>query len=222
MRLVATEQGRVLDLVPIEEIRSNFGIYLPELIRKVVERYEFAAGPENLAKAASEGAKFQHGHFKVNDIDVVIKELAIYNDGIIVDTFNSNMSDTILDDLLVWTKQTFDTKDRISLPSRIYSSVVVADFEHDVEPILGKFMELGKLVSKSLRSTYGWNYEYNLQRLALSVDPLVIPHLRNTQFFIERRQQISYSTNRYYCGAPLPTDQHIELLETMEQELLSL
>ena len=220
MKIVTIEQGRVLDLVPLDEIRSSFGIYLPELIKRIIERYEFIVGPENLTKAATEGAKFQHGHFKVKDIDVVIKELSVYNDGIIIDTFNSNMSDIILDDLLTWTVQTFNTKERISPPNRTYASVVVAEFEREFEPMLGVFVKVGKLLSKALQSAYGWDYEYNLHRIALAVDPTAIPPLRNTQFFMERRTQSPYSANRYYCGAPLPNDQHIDLLQTIERELL--
>jgi hypothetical protein len=220
MKFISIEQGRVIDLVPLEEIRPNFGIYLPEFITSITERYGFVSWPKDLSAAISDGAKFQHGHFMVDGTQVIIKELGVYSDGITVDTFSTHMSDLVLDDLLNWSKDKFALRERTTPARRKYLNVAIIEFERNVERGLGKLSAIGNLLAEYLRSAYGWDYEYNVHRIAFSVDPLGIPQLRNTQFFIERRLQSPYSENRYYSGAPMQTEEHLRLLETIERELL--
>jgi hypothetical protein len=220
MNVISIEQGRVLDLVPLEEIRPNFGIYLPEFVTSITERYGFVSGPKDLSEAVTAGAKFQHGHFIIDGTQVVIKELGIYSDGIIVDTFSTHISDLVLDDLLIWAKDKFGLRERATPARRTYTNVAVVEFERNVEGGLGKLAAIGNLLAEYLRSAYGWDYEYNVHRIAFSVDPLGIPQFRNTQFFIERRLQDPYSGNRYFSGAPMQTEEHLRLLETIERELL--
>src|SRR6202035_4625657 len=99
MKVIAVEQAKMLHLVPLEEIRPNFGIYIPGLIKSVAERYEFATVPKDLGEAITSGAKFELGHLKVDGVDIVVRELGVYSDGFIVDTLHSTMSERILDDL---------------------------------------------------------------------------------------------------------------------------
>lgn len=187
MKFISIEQGRVLDLVPLDEIRPNFGIYLTEFVTAINERYGFVSWPNDLSEAVSAGAKFQHGRFIVDGTQAVIKELGVYSDGIIVDTFSTHISDLVLDDLLNFAKDKFALRERATPARRIYTNVAVVEFERNVERGLGKLATIGNLLAESLRSAYGWDYEYNVHRIAFSVDPLGIPQFRNTQFFIERR-----------------------------------
>jgi hypothetical protein len=221
MKVITTEQGQVLDLVPVEELRPPGGVYLPDFIQSITARYGFISGPTNPLEAASSGAKFQHGRFIVDDTPAVIKELAVYNDGIIVDAFNTRVADLMLDDFFSWTTEIFKLRERRTQNPRTYTSVVVVEFERAAERALGKFTQVSELLSKSLSSAYGWNYEYNLQRIAFAVDPKTIPPLRNTQFFMERRLQAPYAENRWFSGAPMQTEEHLRLLEAIERQVLA-
>lgn len=221
MKIVTIEGGRVLDLVPTEELRPRHGVYLPDLIRSITERYAFSVVPTNIAEGNKSGVKFEHGKITIDGNIAVIKELAVYSDGLIVDSFDTAVADFVLDDLLSWATATFNLQERKSPVHRTYTSAVVIDFEKLIEPALGNLAKVCGLLSESLHRSYGWNYEYNLNRLSFSVDPLAIPHLRATQFFIERRLQVPYSENRYYSLAPLQTEEHLRLLETIERELLA-
>jgi len=58
MKVITVEQARVLDLVPLEELRPNFGVYIPEFVSAIMGRYGFTRGPEDLAAALKDGAKF--------------------------------------------------------------------------------------------------------------------------------------------------------------------
>jgi hypothetical protein len=221
MKIVAVEQGRVLDLVPIEEIRPEGGIYLPALVNGLLQRYGFISGPKDLTEVATAGAKFLHGHFPVNGEDVVVRELGFYSDGMIVDCHNTTFADAILDDFFKWAGETFKLRERQTPAQRTYTSVIVFDFDKAIEPILGKLLGITGMLSESLRAAYGWEYEYGLQRLAYQVDPTAVKLLRNTLFFIERRLNVAFSENRYYSGAPLRTEQHMALLAAIEQELFA-
>jgi hypothetical protein len=221
MKLITIEGGRVLDLVPTEEFRSRRGVYLPEFVQAIVSRYGFIAGPNNLADAIKNGAKFETGKFIVDGETVAIKELAIYNDGLIADAYDSRFADMLLDDFSQWATDTFGLQQRSSPFRRTYTSALVCIFDKAVESGLGKLAGLTKLFSQSLREAYGWDYKYDLFRLGFNVDPKTIPHLRSTNFLFERRGQANYAENRYYCVAPLRTDDHIQLLEKIETEFLS-
>jgi hypothetical protein len=181
----------------------------------------FVVVPKDFAEANQSGAKFQHGRFMVNGTPAVIKEIGIYADGLIVETFHTDVSESVLNDFSTWASETFGIRERQSPMSRTFVSSIVFEFDEDIEKAFGKLSKLAQLMASCLESAYAWKYEYNLQRLSISVDPLQIPHLRNTQFFIERRLQVPYSTNRYWSGAPLTTGQHTKFLEALETELLS-
>jgi hypothetical protein len=221
MKIVSIEQGRVTDLVPLDEIRPSFGLYVPEFIRAIAERYLFVGFPTDLAAADKSGAKFQHGRFIFKDTPAVIKELGIYSDGLIVDAFHTDVAESFLNDILEWAKEKFGVRERHTPMRRTFVSSIVFELDKDFEEAFDRLSKLTQLMSSSLELAYGWKYEYNLQRLSFAVDPLQIPHLRNTHFYIERKVQVSYSANRYWSGAPLTTERHTKLLEAIETELFS-
>jgi len=215
MKTIAIEQARVLNLIPIEEIRPLSGLYLPDFIRATAERYGFASIPKDVATALSDGMKFEHGRIGLIGDFVVVKQLAIYNDGIIVDTHNTELSDAVLDDFFKWAIGAFNVREPRSSAARTYASVIIYETEatFDIVP------RIANLISRYLRSAYNWDYKCDLHRIDFQVDPTTIPHLRNTQFFIERRALTPFSKNRYYSGAPLKTKEHVSLLEAIESEL---
>jgi hypothetical protein len=157
----------------------------------------------------------------VDGAPVVIKEMGIFADGLIVDTFNTDVSELVLDDLFTWARETFGIRERQSPMRRTFTSAIVVEFAESIENAFGKLSKVSQLMTSALEAAYGWKYKYDLQRVSITVDPSQIPHLRATQFFIERRLQAPYSANRYWSGAPLKTGQHTKMLEVIEAELLA-
>lgn len=217
MELIATDQGRVLQLFVMEEMRPPSGVYPPDLFHAIAERYGFIGQPTNLIEAATTGAKFQRGHFQIDAKDINIKELGIYNDGIIVDCFNTDDADAVLDELMVWIKLKFELREVITKKQRTYTSVVVIEFDEPIDFMLQGFTKIRDIYASALRDTYGWDLEVNLLRLGISADPSTVPPLTNTQFFVERRIGIPYSQNRYYSGAPFRTAEHLKFLKSFEK-----
>lgn len=221
MKIVAVDGGRILDLVPTEEFRSPAGTYFPQLIGAIAAKYEFLTVPTNFAEAVKAGLKFEHGRAVIDGQQITIKELGIYSDGIICDAYDTRYADLVLDDFTAWAPEALGTKERISPVRRTYTSAIVCIFEKSVESGLGKFSNLCEMLSRSLNDSYGWDYTFNLFRLGFNVDPKTIPHLRSTNFVLERRAETLYTENRYFSVAPLKTETHIDLLKRIESELLA-
>jgi hypothetical protein len=222
MKVVTKEGGRILDRLSTEELRPAKGIFLPDFIAAINARYKFTSYPTNLMEAAKGGgAKFEYGKFDMDDGPAVIKELSLYSDGLICEAYDTPMADLVLDDFIEWATAEFNMQPRQNPVMRTYSNSLVCIFEKEVESALDKISQMNKLFSKSLKDAYGWDYKVDLARIACQVDPTNIPHLRNTNFVIERRVQSPFSENRFFCLAPLKTDAHIKLLETIERELLA-
>lgn len=221
MKLVANEGGRILDRISIDELRPPGGVFVPDLFRAIVERYQFAVLPNgNIGEALKDGAKFEHGKAIIGGKTLVVKELAMYSDGLISDAFDTDSAELILDDFIAWATAEFKLKERQSPSSRTYTSAVVIKFEKDLEPALGKMAKVRTLLSDALKSNHGWDYTYSTSRLMFSVDPQSMPPYRNTNFILEKRAQVPFSENRYFSAAPFRTEEHLRLLETIEKELL--
>lgn len=223
MKIITYEGGRILDLVPLEEFRPEKGIYTPDFLGTIAGRYQFVSVPKDLSVAATSGAKFELGKLDIGGTTIAIKELAIYSDGIICDTSTTDLSDLVLDEFIGWATATFDLRPRTSPVRRTYTSALVCSFGKAVEFGLGQLAHACSLFSAALKESYGWDYSVKLNRLAFNVDPKETPHLRNTNFLLERRAQNpnDYSENRYYAAAPIKTEAHVRLLETIERDLLT-
>jgi hypothetical protein len=55
---------------------------VPDLMRAMVERYQFNVLPQNLGEAIRQGVKFEHGKWTHEGQPFVVKELAMYADGV--------------------------------------------------------------------------------------------------------------------------------------------
>jgi hypothetical protein len=219
MKIIATDTGRVVQLVVMEEIRPPSGIYMPALYQAVSDRYGFVARPQDLNAAITSGAKFNHGRLITPNKTIMISEIGIYNDGVIIDSLNTNDAEIILEDFISWTKNLLGLRDEITKIPRTYSSLVTVEFDRPIETALRGTEILTGSLNTALKNAYGWDLETNILRFGINADPRSVPPLRNTHFFLERRIGRPYSENRYQSGAPLRTEEHLELLQTIETDL---
>ncbi len=83
MNLISTEHGQSLQLFVAEEVRPRSGLYLPDLIRKISERYAFAIAPTNYETVMRESAKYKEGRFVTEGRTIAIKEMGFFVDGIL-------------------------------------------------------------------------------------------------------------------------------------------
>jgi hypothetical protein len=102
-----------------------------------------------------------------------------------------------------------------------FVSQLVVEFNKPLERLIKPFEALATIVSDRLSPIYKQDVPLGFSRLDLEYDKLthkssiIVP-----KFIIERRQGIPFSKERYYCSAPIRTNEHIAILEKIEQELL--
>lgn len=223
MKLIGTETGRILQLFRPEEIRPLAGAYLPAVLQAIKSRYEFATPlPDPSTINQPTGAKFSSGHFMASGVDIGIIELSVYNDGVIVTCSNTDLADVIADDMSNMMVSQFQFRPQSTERQRTYTSIVIAELELSHPNALGVLDAIADRASEALNEQYGWDHIVAHHRLEWRADPLRVPHLRNTQFAIERRGNAAYDEQRYWCTAPLPTAKHLVWLEWAEKALLSL
>src|SRR6516225_397606 len=221
MNLISTEHGQSLQLFVAEEIRPPSGLYLPDLIRKISERYAFAIGPSNYETVMKEGAKYKDGFFVIEGRTIAIKDLGFFVDGALVVAWNTDDAEAILNDLIGWVVQNFGVREpRTKLPRKYVSSVVV-EFDGELGGALTAFEELQERFGSAIKERYGVTPEINASRIALSADPTKLPPQTTFEFIIERRVGRPFSQNRYFSTATLPTAAHLDLLRAFERRLLA-
>lgn len=219
MNLISALNGRSTQLFSLDEVRSERPPYLPEVIDRFLSRYGFVDRPDP-RNAVDQGIKFVRGRLKKNDETISIESLDIYNDGIVVVCSNTTDADVVLDDAIEWGMQAFGMRQPIQMPPRTYMSWLVVDFEESaVASIVSKFSRIQNLIQSSFESAYGQRHSFELFRIAFNVDPKLLPPHTLTDYSIDRRGGVSYSEDRFFCGAPLQTKQHVEFLESFEKIL---
>ena len=221
MNLISTEHGQSLQLFVPEEVRPLSGLYLPDLIQKISERYAFAIGPQNYNSAIKEGVKYKEGRFVAQGRLISIKDLGFFNDGVLVSVAsNTDDSELVLTDLVAWAIQNFGIREpETKLPRKFFSSVVV-QFDIELGRTLTFFDEIRQDFSSSIKNAYGIEPEVNASRIGLSADPTRLPPQTTFEFTIERRVGRPFEENRYFSAAPLPTASHVDLLVGFERRLL--
>jgi len=222
MKLISTEFGQSFQQYRLEEIRPFSGIYLPGLIATITERYGFGVVP-SFAEAVQQGAKFREGRLIVDDRLIAIKELGIYNDGIIVVAWNTEDADTIIDDVKSWELQTLKLREPIFKPVRRHFSSVVVEFDFSINRAFTMFAEFIRIYEEVLKRTYDWEFPVEASRVTFTADPTKMPLHSSADFVIERRAGgVPFSENRYFSSVPLQTRAHLELLEIFERLLAAI
>lgn len=234
MKLVSILLGRSVRL-----IRTYFpnGLYLPDVIKKLQERYGFVQVPTSWEQCdVTKGVEFRHGRFKIKESltanrpstisnatnEIVIDVLRIYAQGVQVDTkaFVED-ADLFLDDLIAWSIQEFDGI-ILDQPKVIkwFSSEVEVQLDNQLHSLFKKLNRLGGEITDCLK-----NYDHPTP--AFQVSGFVIhcdmtesrDILPPTKFLVERRETQPYSSNLFYATAPLKTSDHLKLLEKLENIL---
>src|SRR5260370_25361430 len=96
VNLISTEHGQSLQLFVAEEERPRSGLYLPDLIRKISERYAFAIAPTNYETVMKEGDKYKEGCSVTERRTITIKAIGFFVDGILAVTWNTDVADGAL------------------------------------------------------------------------------------------------------------------------------
>jgi hypothetical protein len=204
--------------VVVEELRPAVGVFPPDFVAKIVNRYSFVKFPIDLFDALQNGYKFSMGKNPQNGEPIL--QFDIYRDGLIAIARDTNTAYKVFDGLSEWAIEEFKFQGPVIEPIRTYSSNVIVEFERSPELLFGKFRKLASIISFAYRNEpKGYTGDLRLWRLALMADPGLQLPFPQTQFLLERRAMIPAERERYYSAAPLSTDKHLKVLEEIENML---
>ncbi len=218
MKIIINERGRAHQFLVPDEVRSIDGYYLPEAMRLLSDRYGFSQTP-NIEDMRTTGGIFKDGRLVSGAKKINIGEIGIFNDSIYAIAQDTATADFIVDDLIAWSEQAVGLRPQITKIPRKYDNAVVVEFEADIEKRFDIFNELIRSYSDMLANLYNEAASVSICRIDFGFDPLEVKLSLNTRFTIERRVGSPFSSNRYFCVAPLKTEMHVALLEQFEQAL---
>jgi hypothetical protein len=200
-----------LDLNPVGKV------YLPDIIPAIVAKYKFLKfpqKPEDLDE--SKGITFEGGRFE----GITIQRIQLFTHVVSAETASSTTdSERVLEGALQWTAETFGLNYRAGMVKRkahvsqltFYSDSIFKN----LNPVL---LKIATKLSERVPQYFGTRVEYQPSSFAISYDPLTVKN-GTSVFSIEPRAETPYDENKFFSTAPLPTEEHIKLLEELESDL---
>ena len=215
MRLSAVLLARVIYFVESVELNPRGAAYYPDIIKAMVERYQFKAFPEKVEDFdETKGVVLAGGKYG----DKTILRVTIFNWGITFDTTSSTReAEELLNDTLIWAAQHLRlhyTPEMIKRKSYVSQIVFYSDVPIlEINPILDT---IGERVSKEVIANLKLPYVFQPAAFKLTIDPEE-QRIPVQYFSIERREGAAFSEGKYFSSGPISTDIHISIIEEVER-----
>jgi hypothetical protein len=225
VRLIAVETGRATWLFPLEEITPLEPLDRGELTAALVDRYSFGVFPApntSVEESNKNGAKFQNGFFTFEGKRANITELAVFNDGIVVNANSTEAASAFIEDLINYVRSNFRFRDFTSKVRKVLVSQLVVEFDTRLAALIPLFEKISGLINRETGQLYGTPVFMDFGRIDFLFDKQKagIDHAA-PRFLIERRAGVPFSQERYYCSASMRTDSHLNILAEIEKMLLA-
>src|ERR1700754_4863116 len=187
------------------------------LAAALTEKFGFQVKPA-LPLPPDANAKFGDGFAAIGDAVLAIQKFESYRDGFGVDCANTEDAGLVADEIIKWAQIDLGFRDFIRPPKTIFLSQVLVELSPDFEKIFGPWSKLQSLLSGTSQKRYGFDAAINVQRLQWRSDShTVVNNLLVSDYWIERKAGEPFTSNRWHCSAPLPTDDWVALLEEIER-----
>jgi hypothetical protein len=217
MKLAAIHLSKVTYLVETIDLAPFGKIFLPDLVNAIAQRCEFRKFPQNIGKEKEPpGVVFETGKWD----DQPIGKLILFTDGIVLET-NSTTEDTeaTLLALLLWAKESLGLHFEPEMVKRkIFYSQVAVYFDIQLDSLHPICEEIAKTLSVANTKLFNQPFVFRTAAITVTTNTLAgkfVPGM----FSVERRIDVPDSENKYFSSAPLPTSEHLALLETFEKAL---
>lgn len=220
MRFIGPDAGRMVILYSPEEVRTDTSVFGPYFIGMVQERYHFVSVPDPVAlRGDFSTLTFRTGRLDVPAGPKNVTEFTMVPGGVIVDAITTDDCEQFIEDFILWGMESFRWNRPSTIRARLFSSIVV-EFENEVGAMLGGLEAVCEVFSAALRDQYGITEPYSIRNLVLSADPMALPSSAiQTDVTVQRRTEIPFSANRFYCTGPFRTTELATLMERAEHAL---
>ena len=220
MRLSSISMARVLAFLDLLELNPSGKVFLPALIPRLVERFQFQKYPTSLEDFdTSKGVTFQVGYFE----NTSILKLVFYNDGLSLETrTDSAATKNVLLRILEWLR---DECGLTFTPSMIkrwgYVTDIVfyseADMTFSHHPALQMIIDAMASFSSERERAH---LTYKATKLAVDFDRASTQVLQ-VAFRIETVNAVPFTDKKYFSESPFPSELHIKVLEEVEAKVLA-
>jgi hypothetical protein len=217
MKVISTLYAQAIRFGTLRPSKGN-SLYGINLVRAFEERYGFLESPKTVADFdVSKGITFLHGFFEDK---VVIEKAMLYNNGILIET-KSTTDDciNIIADIVVWANQnaSFIFEEDHSSP-KMYLSHFEVEAGVNLQRISDKFQLLSDEINRYMISYGEVGRDYKFSSLAFQLDPTSASPM---PYKFERRAHQPFGSNLYFSSAPLKTEDHLALLNSLERLFIS-
>ena len=217
MKLSAVLLARVIFFVESVELNPRGAAYYPDIVKGLVERYGFKKVPEKFEDFDEQkGVVLSSGKHG----DRIIDRVTINNWGLTLDTTSSTQdSEELLTEALTWGAEHLRLRyspDMIKRKAYVSHVLFYSDVSLlSVNPALDV---IAKRINKEVTDNLKLPYTFHPRGISLGIDP-VEQRIPVQVFSIERREGVAFSENKYWSGAPVPTDTHLALIEEFERTI---
>lgn len=218
MELLNVLKAQSVWLFDANDLNPRGKSFFPDLIEWMTEIYQFQKVPKSPDDLDdTKGLAFKQGVFSLGD-EALTVELTVYNDGLIANTYSSTRAtDLFLQDALSNAAHEFDLnypKDLVR--SKTHLSEIVVRLTESLSKINPKLVAFADRISKIHGHKNATPFEVGGVSFWSDVS---MAALKFAPFSIERKINAPFPENRFYCKAPLHTDEHLTLLEEFEMLL---
>ncbi len=219
MKISSIVLSRVLAFVDTIDLSPVGGVDARGFVRETAEQFHFQKYPQTLDEFDTQkGMEFVSGRLGKK----TISKFVIWNNILVVESrFTTTETQEMLQEMLLWGTEKFKLT---YSPEMIQHYAYVSDLSFysdapllSLDPLLRRIAER---IGSSLTKIWQEPILYEPFDLKIGHDPLA-RKWGIAPFQITRRAEHRFSENKYFSEAPLPTDEHIALLEEYEKEIVA-
>lgn len=218
MELVAITLARLTSLIQLSSWDPFGRTSTLEAIKTLASAFKFEVYPKSLPEInLAKGIEILEGKMG----DIVIDKITVYANGIVIDTRSStDNSETVLTAILDLIHKALGAQ--IKPARQTYTSQF--NFRSEMN-LLAMQPSIVKDIAEHLteRTSTDLKHPFTFQPTGLLFNAdLSQARIPPTMFSIERLADMPFSENLYFSAAPLPTNEHIQVVEQFEASLLRL
>ena len=149
-----------------------------------------------------------------------VTEFLIYPDGVVASAPTTKIGHEFLVDILNWLQSEFKFRPLTSKLRELFLSELVVEFDSRLSGFIHGFQAISDAISRLAGPAFATTDKIDFARIDLEFDKTSDNvKLQPPRFIIERRPNTPFDRERYFCSAPLQTEEHVKVLKQIEKNI---